>query len=208
MSDFKHGAKPVVGLIGAIGAGKSTVAKCFAARGAHVINADALGHEALLQPEIVAALVSRWGAKVQQKDGTLNRRAIGQIVFNNAQERSALEAVVFPEIGRRTLEEIHRAQANPAVAFIVLDAAVMLEAGWQEMVDSLVYVDAPRELRLERVALRSGWDDAELTAREAAQWPTERKKRLANCVLVNDSETEVLLERVDSVIHELKLPTA
>lgn len=126
MSDFKHGAKPVVGLIGAIGAGKSTAAKCFAARGAHVINADALGHEALLQSEIVATLVSRWGAKVQNPDGTLNRRAIGQIVFNSVQERSALEAVVFPEIGRRTLAEIHSAQANPAVAFIVLDAAVML----------------------------------------------------------------------------------
>lgn len=76
------------------------------------------------------------------------------------------------------------------------------------MVDSLVYVDAPRELRLTRLAVRSGWDDAELTAREAAQWPAERKKRLANCVLVNDGDVEVLQQRVDSVIRELKLPHA
>src|SRR6185503_3681483 len=90
----KHGAKPVVGLIGAIGAGKSTAAKCFAARGGHVIDADALGHEALRQPEVTAALVARWGERVRKPDGSLDRREIGRIVFADAGERNALEAVV------------------------------------------------------------------------------------------------------------------
>src|SRR5262249_27682499 len=98
---FKHGPKPVIGLLGAIGAGKSTAAKCFAARSGHVINADALGHEALRQPEIVAALIKRWGERVQKVDGSLDRWEIGRIVFADPAERNALEATVFPYIEAR-----------------------------------------------------------------------------------------------------------
>src|SRR4051812_20425795 len=72
-----HWKKPVIGLVGAIGAGKSTAAKCFAARGGVVIDADSLGHDALRQPEIVAALIKRWGGRVRKGDGSLDRRAIG-----------------------------------------------------------------------------------------------------------------------------------
>ena len=74
-------------------------------------------------------------------------------------------------------EEIERDRTDPACAFIVLDAAVLLEAGWNNEVDRIVYVDAPRDMRLARLAGRSGWTDADLTAREAAQWPEEVKRR-------------------------------
>jgi dephospho-CoA kinase len=123
---YKHGAKPVVGLIGAIGGGKSTAARCFAARGGFVIDADALGHEALRRPEVVAALVARWGGGVRKPDGSLDRRAIGKIVFADPAERSALEALVFPHIGKRAVEEIARGIADPTARFVVLDAAVLL----------------------------------------------------------------------------------
>ncbi len=202
---FKHGPKPVIGLIGAIGAGKSTAAKCFAARGGSVIDADALGHEALRQPEIVAHLASLWGESVCRADGTLDRRAIGRIVFTDQIQRAALEAAVFPYIGERTRQEIATAQANPDATFVVLDAAVLLEAGWGELVDSLVYVDAPREVRLARLARRSGWDEAELERREAAQWPADEKKRRASAVLVNDAGPDELQEQVDRVLAGMRL---
>jgi dephospho-CoA kinase len=205
---FKHGPKPVLGLVGAIGAGKSTAARCLAARGGHAIDADSLGHEALLQPDIVAALVGRWGARVCRADGTLDRREIGRIVFADAAERKALEATVFPCIGRRTHEEISAAQTNPAVAFVVLDAAVLLEAGWGALVDRLAYLDAPRELRLARLAARSGWAEAELAAREAAQWPAEEKKMRADAVIVNDAGPDALQERVDRVLAGWQLGRA
>lgn len=203
---FKHGPKPVVGLIGAIGAGKSTAARCFAARGAAAIDADALGHEALRQPEIVAALVKMWGPRIVREDGALDRREIGRIVFADPNQRSALEAAVFPYINERTRQEISAAQANPVVAFVVLDAAVLLEAGWGDLVDALVYVDAPREVRLERLAARSGWDAAELDAREAAQWPAEAKKRHADVVLVNDAGAAEFQQKVDHAIERLTAP--
>lgn len=201
MTVFRHGAKPTLGLIGGIGAGKSAATKCFAARGGAVIDADALGHEALEQPAIKAALVNRWGERVMKPDGRLDRRAIGGIVFADANERAVLEAAVFPYIGGRVREEIAKAQANPAARFVVLDAAVMLEAGWHEC-DKVVYVDAPRELRLARLAARSGWTEADLAAREAAQWPAEQKKARADAVIVNDAGPERLQEQVDRLLAE------
>ncbi len=203
MSGFKHGPKPLIGLIGAIGAGKSTAAKCFAARGGHVIDADALGHEALRQPEIIAALVKLWGAEIRNADGFLDRRAIGRIVFADREQRTALEAVVFPYIGERTRQEIFAAQANPNVSFVVLDAAVLLEAGWGDLVDSLVYIDAPRSTRLARLAIRSGWNETELSARESAQLPAEEKKARAHAVIVNDAGTVELQEQVDRVLGNI-----
>jgi dephospho-CoA kinase len=205
MTAFKHGPKPVIGLVGAIGAGKSTAAKCFATRGGHVIDADALGHEALRQPEIVAALIKRWGKRVQKDDGALDRREIGRIVFASAAERNALEATVFPYIGERTRQEISAAQANPAVSFVLLDAAVLLEAGWGELVDRLVYVDAPREVRVARLAARSAWTENELGAREAAQWPAERKKAQADAVILNDAGPAELQEQVDRLLARWEL---
>jgi dephospho-CoA kinase len=197
---FKHGPKPVIGLIGAIGAGKSTAARCFAARGGYVIDGDTLGHEALRQPEIVDALVSRWGERVRKPDGALDRREIGRIVFADPAERNALEATVFPYIGNRAREEISRAQTNPASAFIVLDAAVLLEAGWGALVDTIIYLDAPLPLRQARLKVRSGWTEGELAAREAAQWPAEEKKMRADVVLMNDAGPDALQEQVDHLL--------
>lgn len=205
MPEFKHGSKPVVGLIGAIGAGKSTVGKLFAARGGHVIDADAFGHDALRQPEIVSELVNRWGERIRKPDGALDRREIGRIVFADSNERNALQAVVYPYIGERTLQDIAAAQADPAVAFVVLDAAVQLEAGWAEMVDRLLYVDAPRAERVKRLAIRSNWTEGELDAREAAQWSAERKKALADAVLVNDGDAADLARKLDQLIRDWRL---
>jgi dephospho-CoA kinase len=199
---YKHGAKPVIGLIGAIGAGKSTAARCFAVRGGFAIDADALGHEALKQPAIVAAIVSRWGERVLKPDGTLDRRAIGRIVFANSAERAALEELVFPYIEKRIREQIARGMADPNSRFVVLDAAVLLEAGWNKQVDRIVYVDAPRDVRLARLAARSGWSDADLAAREAAQWPAEKKKSLADAVIINDANEAKLQVQVEKLVAE------
>ena len=167
MSMWLHGPKPVIGLVGGIGAGKTTAAQCFARRGGKVIDADAFGHAALEQTEVVAKIVDRWGKSVQKADGALDRRVIGRIVFANPEERNALESMVFPFIRERCRAEIETGQRDPSVRFLLLDAAIMLEAGWNEKVDRLVYVDAPRGTRLDRVATRSGWSDADLMVREA-----------------------------------------
>ena len=201
MSRWRHGLKPVIGLIGGIGAGKSTAARCFERRGGVVIDADVIGHTALEQADIVGKIVGRWGDRVRKSDGSLERRAIAQIVFANPADRNALEEMVFPYIGERCKQEIATAQRNPTVPFVVLDAAVMLEAGWNEIADWIVYLDAPRELRLARVATRSGWTDRDLSAREIAQWTPEMKKAKADAVLTNAAGAEELQLQVDQLLE-------
>lgn len=197
---FRHGTKPVLGLIGGIGAGKSTVSRCLQERGGTVIDADVIGHSALEQGEIIAKIVARWGDRLRKTDGSLDRRVLAAIVFANPAERNALESLVFPYIGERCREEMARAEAGTDCRFIVLDAAVMLEAGWKDIADRIVYVDAPREVRLARVASRNGWNEAELLAREQSQWPAEVKKSYADAVILNDGDGDKLQREVDHLL--------
>ncbi len=193
--------KPILGLVGAIGAGKSTVAKLLAARGGAVVDADALGHDALDQPEIRERLGAEWG-NVLRPDGRVDRRKVAAIVFASPEDRRKLEHLVFPFIRRRCEDAIQKAGNDVQTKFVVLDAAVMLEAGWIGVCDWLLYVDAPREQRLERLAARSAWTAADLDAREAAQMPADEKRRRCDATLTNagslaelDRDLTVLLDR-------------
>jgi dephospho-CoA kinase len=168
-----------------MGSGKSTVAAEFARHGGFVVSADQLGHEALQQPAIRDALVRRWGRDVLDADGALSRRKVAALVFNDEAERKALEGLVFPWIERRFQEELHNANADPNVAFVVLDAAIMLEAGWNNVCDFLVYIDAPRDVRLRRLAEQRGWSPKEVQARERAQMSLTAKASRADFALDN-----------------------
>jgi dephospho-CoA kinase len=207
---WKHGSVPVVGLIGAIGGGKSQVASLLKARGAIVIDADALGHEALEQPGIRRRLIDRFGPKVARGGNEsassscgIDRQALGSIVFADASALQDLEAIVHPEIRRRCESIMNREIATGRAPAIVVDAALLLEAGWHELCDVIVFVDAPRVLRLRRVMERSGWTDAMLAAREAAQWTDEAKRAGTHGVLRNDSTLEELEHDVDALFHLL-----
>lgn len=192
--------KPVIGIVGGIGAGKSTAAAAFARRGGYIVHADALGHEALRRPEVIQKLVARWGESVLNPDGTPNRRAVARIVFRDPLERQVLESLVFPHIGDAVREEIAKGSADPAVRFVVLDAAVMLEAGWDGGCDHIIYVQARRDVRLARLAARSGWNPDQVAEREAAQMPANEKVARADVVVTNDGTAEQLQDQVDGLL--------
>jgi len=198
----------VVGLIGGIGSGKSAVAAEFARRGARVIPADQLGHEALRQERVRQEVVRRWGSQMLDEKGDIVRRKLGAIVFADPGERKALEELVHPFIRKRIAEEVARAKADPAIRLIVLDAAILMEAGWHDVCDRLVYVDAPREVRLARVARQRGWANGELEDRERAQLPLTDKQVRADHVLDNSSSLEHLGHEVDELMHRWGLAPA
>lgn len=199
----KHKGKPIIGLIGTIGAGKSAAAAAFVRRGGGLVDADRIGHEVLEAPDIREKILARWRHRddLLQADERINRRVVASIVFASDPEREALESLVFPEIERRCHERIAELQRLESVKFIVLDAAVLLEAGWKESVDQLVYIDAPQEVRMSRVVSR-GWTDRELAARESAQWPAERKRQLADAVIVNAGTLDDLQRAIDEFLTQ------
>jgi dephospho-CoA kinase len=196
---------PTLGIIGGIGSGKSVVADAMQALGGHLIVADQLGHDALKQPDIKAKLVERWGDQILDANGDADRKRIGAIVFADAAERRALEAVVFPYIENRIADEIAAASSRPDEKFIILDAAIMLEAGWHWRCDHIVFVEAPRDVRLARLKEKRGWDEAELERREAAQMPFEEKKRHADAIIVNDESPVKVAGQVQRLLLQWQI---
>jgi dephospho-CoA kinase len=197
---------PIIGLLGGVASGKSLVAKQFEQLGAAVLNADIVGHEVLRVDEVKQAARQRWGGGVFAPDGELDRKALAKIVFDPSpkgrQELQYLEQITHPEIGRRLREQIEQLAATGRHKALVLDAPVMLEAGWHTLCNKLVFIDAPRDVRLARAVAR-GWTEADFTAREAAQETLDRKRRLADAIIDNSGSAESTQAQVRRLWHSL-----
>lgn len=196
------GVRPIViGLAGGIGAGKSAVARELESRGALVLDSDSRAKAVLETPEAREALVSWWGADVL-KDGKVDRKRIADIVFADAEQRRRLEVFVHPRLHAARQMDIDAAAAR-GVRFVVIDAPLLQEAGVDKECDAVVFVDAPREQRLERVRSR-GWDDAELSRREAAQLPLSEKRARSTFVIENNGDLAALGKRVGELMREIE----
>jgi dephospho-CoA kinase len=110
--------------------------------------------------------------------------------------------LVFPWIECRIRQEIDRAKADRHVKFVVLDAAIMLEAKWADVCDAIVFVDAPREERLRRLAEQRGWTEADVERREKAQWPLKDKITHAHVILKNTGSPDGLAEQVRVLVRQ------
>jgi dephospho-CoA kinase len=165
----------VIGLVGRIGAGKSTVARMFGAEGAEVIDADALAHEALAEPDVRAAVVNRFGPEVLDAAGRLSRAALAERVFGPTPGHAAaltdLEAVVHPEVRRRIAARLAALRAAEAAdgrrRVAVLDVPLLVQAGWDAACDRLVIVECEESVRRARLAAR-GLSPDQIAARDRA----------------------------------------
>ncbi len=198
-------AKPVIGIVGGIGSGKSLLAGELAARGGFLIAGDPLGHEGLRQPEIRARVVSRFGTDVLNDAGEIDRRRLGRLVFAETQELKALERIVFPYIEARIRAEIERAETLPEVRFVILDAAILLEAGWAKTCDRILFVETPEADRLAYVRASRGWSEADLREREKAQWPLAEKRRHADATILNAGPLEAIRRQLDELLRSWNL---
>jgi len=195
-------ARPIVlGLVGGIGAGKSAVARELESRGALILDSDTRAKAVLETPEAREALVSWWGPDILQ-GGKVDRKRVADIIFSDAAQRRRLEEFVHPKLHQGRRIDIEAAAAR-GVRIIVIDAPLLIEAGVDKECDAVVFVDAPRELRLERVRAR-GWDDAELTRREAAQMPLSEKRARSSIVIENNGDMASLGARVEELMREVE----
>jgi dephospho-CoA kinase len=177
-----------IGLVGGVASGKSTVAKMLVELGAGLLDADRTGHDVINdEPEVRDAMRKRWGDVVFEADGRVSRPAVAGLVFGDGTksdiELQWLQDLLHPRIGRR-LQEIGQqmdAEGKPA---IVLDAPLLLEAGWKPFCDLVLMVDVPREIRLARAKQR-GWTETDFDGRESAQVSVEEKRRLADFIITN-----------------------
>lgn len=178
----------VLGLTGGIASGKSFVAGLLAERGAVVLDADRHAHAALAESAVVAQLVQRWGAAVLDDEGSVQRSEIASRVFGDGEaattERRFLESLVHPRVRERLTAELAEAAAAGSAA-AVLDIPLLLEAGWADQCDAVLFIETSEENRRKRAAER-GWDAAELARRETAQTPIAEKREGADALIRGD----------------------
>jgi len=195
--------KPVIGLAGGIGAGKSTVAGLFQEAGAAVIDADRMVRELLEQSEVVATIGSWWPEAVRPDGEGLDRGVIADIVFRQPEACRRLEQLLYPRIERRQADLIAGYQRDPAVRAVVIDAPKLFEAGFERYCDAVLYVEADRRVRVDRVVRARGWTETELQRRENLQYSLERKRAKADFVIVNNSDIDDLRARVNEVLSAI-----
>ena len=200
--------RPIIGITGGIGSGKSFVARLFAELGCFVIDSDSQVRAAYEDPDVRQALRNWWGDGVLNPDGSVRRSAIAQRVFANESERKRLEGLIHPLVARSRDRQMQEMAQNPEVVAFVWDTPLLLEAGLNDQCDAVVFVDAPPELRLERVARGRGWDPAELQRRENLQWPLDRKREIADYVISNTADAGEARSQVRDVLSRILVRTS
>lgn len=185
-----------IALTGNIASGKSAVAALLAAHGATIIDADVLSREAVAPgtPGFLAVL-ERFGPALAKPDGTLDRAALRRRVFSNPAERDALNGIVHPEVGRLRDRRLAEARAR-GDRIVVSDIPLLFEVGLEHAFDGVVLVDAPEEIRLERLMRDRGLPREEASAMMRAQGSPEEKRNRATWVIDNDGSREQLARRV------------
>jgi dephospho-CoA kinase len=184
----------VLGLTGGIASGKSAAAQRFAELGVHVVDADQASRW-VVEPgrPALAALVERYGVALLQADGSLNRGALRKVIFEDAEQRRWVEALLHPLIA----EEITRSLAAATSPYAVFVSPLMVESGQYRITQRLLVVDAPEALRVERTLLRDHTTPEQVQAILKAQVSREQRLQLADDVLVNDRDLAWLHSEVE-----------
>ena len=190
-------------LTGNIASGKSEVARIFADLGATVIDADELAREVVLPgTRALASIVARWGTRILQSDGTLDRGALRSIVFANPADREALNKIVHPEVRLRRDELVAEARARGDEVVLAV-IPLLFETGMNREFGTVILVDAPEDVRLARLMKRSGVDPSEGRRMLAAQMPASQKRNVSDIVIENDSTIDALRAKVEDAWKDL-----
>jgi dephospho-CoA kinase len=194
----------IIGLTGNIASGKSAVASLLAKKGATIIDADELSRDAVTPgTPALEAIVARWGPSVLSADGTLDRAALRKTVFNNRSELDALNEIVHPEVMRLRAAEVEAARMR-GDRVIVAVIPLLFERHLADEFDFIVLVDAPRDVRLERIVRDRGLEAAGAMDMIASQMPAELKRARANWVIENSGSMEELEAEVDRLWDEIE----
>jgi dephospho-CoA kinase len=182
-----------IGITGNIGSGKTTISKIFEVLEIPVFYADDGAKKVMVtDPVLIEAIKTSFGAEAYFDDGTLNRRHIASIVFNNEAELAKLNSLVHPAVFRAFNSWVGQVKNAP---YVVKEAALLFESSSYKMCDYSIMITAPLELRIERVMQRDSLSRTEVESRNARQFPEEKKIQLADYVIRND-DTELVIPQV------------
>ncbi len=188
----------ILGVTGNFGSGKSEIAKMFMSHGAYIIDADVLGH--IVLEEDKDKIVRAFGTKILGKDGEVDRKKLGDLVFNDHEKLARLNRLTHPKIVKKIKKIIKHLRKG----FIVVDAALILEFGGRGLVDRLLVVTCKREIRVKRLK-RMGYTLEEIKKRLKSQMKEEDKVLKAHFVIDNSGSLEETRAKVKKLAKDLRL---
>ncbi|GMA56580.1 dephospho-CoA kinase [Alicyclobacillus sacchari] len=195
----------IIGLTGGIGSGKSTVTAMLRDLGAYVVDADVWARRVVeVGSDGLAEIVREFGQEVLLPDGSLNRKQLGAIVFQDATKRMRLNAITHPRVQRGMLEETHAYWIKHPGEAVIWDVPLLFEGTAKRFVDATIVVYASLETQIHRVIARDGLDRSAALARIHAQMPLAEKCKLATYVIDNDGSIENTREQVLQVWSEIR----
>jgi dephospho-CoA kinase len=195
--------KPILGIVGGIGAGKSFASRILGSLGCLVIDSDAQARDAFADAGVVAQLRTLFGDVVIRADGSIDRKLVGARIFREPILRAELEAIVHPFIAAQRDAIMLAHATDPAVRAFVWDSPLLFEAGLDAQCDAVIFVDAPHAVRLHRVKTTRGWDEAELARREASQMAIDEKRKRSRFVVPGDADEAMLRAALTRVLDEI-----
>ncbi len=195
--------KPIIGILGGIGSGKSTVAGCFADLGCAVIDADVMAHAVLDEPDVLESLAGRWGDEMLDAAGLVDRGRIAERVFDSQEELDFLNQLVHPRVLERAGAMMNACQVDSSVRGIVLDMPLLLEVGWEKKCDFLVFVDCSEDKKWQRIAKNAKIDIEQLKKRENFQISLDKKKQKAHYAIDNNSDKSDIAEQIAQIFSNM-----
>ncbi len=190
--------KPVIGILGGVGAGKSTVAAQFEKLGCKVVDADKIVHQLLEEEPMKEQIVGSFGKNILDPSGEIDRGKLAKIVFSDADKLAALNRIVHPAVLDRAEQLINQYKRQKRVKAIVLDMPLLVEVGWDKRCDSLVFVHCRTELRLSRAKKKKSLykTDEEIKIRENFQISLDTKADITDNIIDNNSGLDELARQV------------
>ena len=191
----------IIGLTGGLGSGKSTVAAVLAELGAHVIDADRVAHQVLAENQgVKTRLVKRFGSRILDLDDSINRSTLARLVFGSVYETRFLNRLFHPLV-RRQIEKSIQLLSKEGIRVLVIEAALLIEAGWQDLVQSIWVTRAPLETRLERLETRGFSQEAALE-RIRQQADDNKRREFAHVIIDTDTDLDSLKRNVTLIYEE------
>jgi len=194
--------KPIIGILGGIASGKSTVARAFAELGCTVIDADAIAHTVLNDNVVREKITARFGRDILDSAGSIDHKKLAGIVFTDSDKLAYLNEILHPLVLERVEAMIEQYGRQDQIKAIVLDMPLLVEVGWAKRCDKLIYVDCSLKTRIER-AKKAGLDKNQLKIRENFQISLDNKQTLADNAVENNSDSLTLVRQVADIFSDM-----
>ena len=195
--------KPVIGIIGGIGSGKSTVATECSGLGCAVIDADRIAHSLLNNAETKQQIQDHFGPNLLTPQGDVHRKELAEIVFRDREKLSLLNSILHPQVLDRCETLLREYDHSRRFRGIVLDMPLLLEVGWNAKCDHIIFVACDPHLRLERVQAKGGFSEKELEMRESFQISLDTKQLQADTIIHNNSDLAALTGQITEIFSKI-----